>query len=148
MAKVRSDKYKNARPKLEVSDLEDGDFLVLTVAAFGEQQFTDWGSGNRTKITPFLEFEETGEKVLWLTPVQVDYLVEVYGDDTDDWLGQPVCVERHAYTFQGQAGENLWVAAPERWPEMLRAAKVAVPVNLRAKAAPEKKKPVKPGRGK
>lgn len=120
MAKVNADKYGTRSDKLTVDDLE-GDAAVLTVDSFGEKTFTDIAGTTRTqKVTPFLTFRETGDKVLWLNSTQVGYLIERLGDDTDDWMGKPIPVERHEYkSFNGEEGVNLWVSPPERWDDLL-----------------------------
>lgn len=118
--KVRQEKYGNRSPKLTPDDL-DGDFAVLTIAAFAEETFTD-EEGER--VTPCLEFQEMGDKRLWVNGTQVGYLVERLGDETDAWKGQQVPVEKHVSVFRGKRYNKLWIAAPEEWDTMLAQAGV------------------------
>lgn len=119
MGKVNADKYGKSRPKVTIEDLEGGDFMVLKIAGFGEETFSDENVGD--KVTPYLTFEETGEKVHWLNKTQVGYLIARLGDEADRWTGKAVPLEKVQPTYAGKKQpEKLWVAAPESWDQMLR----------------------------
>ena len=121
MAKVNADKYGKGRPKVTIEDLEGGEYIVLTIAKFGEETFNDEVEGQ--KITPYLTFEETGDKVHWLNKTQVGYLIDRLGDDDARWVGKPVPLERHTPEFKGKRQpEKLWVSPPEEWDDLLRQA--------------------------
>jgi hypothetical protein len=115
MAKVREERYGSKRPKLERDDL-DGDVGVLTIAGFDEAKFED---DDGSRVTPFIWFEEMGDKVLFLNKTQVGYIIERLGDESDDWMGQRVPIEKHTATFNGKRHEKLWVSPPEKWDEYL-----------------------------
>ncbi|MCL6507656.1 MAG: hypothetical protein K6T59_11565 [Bryobacteraceae bacterium] len=120
MPKVDPNRYGNRRPKLTLDDLEGGDYIVLTIAAFDEAVFDD-EEGKR--VTPFLEFQETGDKVLFLNATQVRYLVDGFGtDESDEWIGRPIPLEAQTVTFRGKRFEKLYIAPPERWDQLLAAA--------------------------
>ena len=120
--KVNADKYGKSRPKVTVDDLEGGGVIVLVVASFGEETFSDEETGT-SKVTPYLTFEETGEKVHWLNKTQVRYLIDRMGEETDRWTGKPVPLERHTPEFKGKRqAEKLWVSPPESWDEIFRKA--------------------------
>ena len=122
MGKVDRSRYGNARPKLTTDDLEGGDFLVLTIANFGEATISN---EEGTKVTPYLEFRETGDKVHWLNQTQIGYLIDGFGsDESEDWQGHPVPVEKHTAVFRGTSTVKLWVSPPERWAELFKAAGV------------------------
>jgi hypothetical protein len=113
--KVQRDKYGSNTPKLTPDNLE-GEAAVLTVAGFDEQTF-DGEDGKR--VTPFLWFKETGDLVLYINATQIDYLVERLGDESDNWIGKQVPVEKHSSTYKGQRFEKVWVQPPERWDDAI-----------------------------
>lgn len=115
MGKVNQDRYGKSTPKLVPDDI-DGDCVVLTIANFGEETFNDEGV---TRITPYIDFEETGDKVLWLNKTQVGYLIERLGDESDRWKGAPVPIGRHDSQYNGKTHKKLWVMPPERWDDVL-----------------------------
>lgn len=120
MSKVDKSRYGSARPKLTTEDLDGGDFLVLTIATFDEATIT---TEEGSKITPFLEFRETGDKTHWLNQTQIGYLIEGFGtDESDEWIGQPVPIEKHTATYRGTSTVKLWVSPPERWAQLFKAA--------------------------
>lgn len=138
MGKVNLDRYGTSRPKLIVEDLEGGDAIVLTIHSFSEETLNDNVEGER--ISPLLNFEETGDKVHWLNKTQMQYLVEGLGDETDDWEGKKIPLEVTETTFNGKRFKKLWVAAPERWPEYKgEGVKPPKAKPIIAKATPEKK---------
>lgn len=120
MSKVKPEKFGKSRPKVTPDDLEGGDYLVLTIAKFGEEVFTDGETGGTPRPTAYLEFKETGDKVLWLGVTQVRYLVERLGDESDDWIGEKCPVEIVTPTFAGKMQPpKCWVAEPKEWDRML-----------------------------
>ena len=119
---VDPNKFSKARPKIEVTDLEDGDYVVATVAKYDEvaQDF----EGER-RVTPALTFREFGEKVLWLNKTQMQYLVERLGNDADKWTGKRVPLVKKHVKFGDEAHHKVYVATPEEWDDLLAAAEPA-----------------------
>lgn len=129
MARVNKEDFGKQREKLKVEDLEDGaDAIVLTIAGFEIVPFED-------RKAPLLRFEESGDKAYFPNQTSMSHLIEVYGDETDDWMGKPLPLVRHKGTFQGKKFENLQVAAPELWPQLFKDAEVPVPRAMAAKQA-------------
>lgn len=128
---VDPNKFSKARPKIEVGDIEEGDFAVATVAKYDEvaQDF----QGER-RITPALTFREFGDKVLWLNKTQMQYLVERLGNDADKWTGKRVPLVKKRVMFGDEAHEKVYVATPEEWDDLLTAAEPA-PVRKPTKSA-------------
>jgi len=126
MAKVNREMYRNTRPKLMVEDIGDADYIVLTIKEFREDKFDFQG---RKKLAPFLMFEEAGEKVQWLNPEQIQYLIDALGDETDEWIGKRIPIMRHEFSYDGKDGVNLWIASPELWDSLL---------NVKSKKTPKK----------
>lgn len=138
MAKRKADDYGSSRPKVTPDDLEE-DIAILTIVKVEEVTVDDkdMPEGKRKALT--LQFEELGDKVLWLNKTQVDYLIKELGDDDDDWKGQQIPVEKHESQFGRNTYEKVWVCAPEAWDEILEEAGIA-----RKKAKP--RRAVKKGR--
>jgi hypothetical protein len=133
MGKVDAGKYGSARPKILREDLQDGDFIVLTIANFDEATISD-EEGKR--VTPYLEFQETGDKVLWLNKTQVGYLIEgMQSDDSDDWKGKKVPIEKVTNTYNGRKFDKVAIAAPERWEEYFDAAGIGTAKKRKPRAA-------------
>jgi len=138
MPNVDVNKYGSARPKITRDDLQDGDFIILTVANFDEATISD-EEGKR--VTPYLEFAETGDKVLWLNKTQVGFLIEGFGSkDSDDWKGKSVPIEKVTTTYNGRKFDKVAVAAPERWEEYMDAAGLGKPKRKPRAATTKRKK--------
>ncbi len=128
MTKVDTGEGYVREPKWTPEDLEE-EAAVLTVAKYEQFKKKD-GPGMVRKLV----FQDDPEKVHFLNLTQTKYLVEVYGDDTDQWLGKPVpIVVNHGADLQGKRVTNLWVAAPESWNEIFRAAGIPELKTLRPK---------------
>ena len=122
MGKVDPGKYGTSRPKITQEDLADGDFILLTIANFDEATIKD---EEGTRVTAYLEFSETGDKVLWLNKTQLTYLIEGLGsDNSDDWKGKQISVEKITAKYNNRSFPKVAVAAPERWDEYFDAAGV------------------------
>jgi len=130
--RVKQERYGSSRPKLERDDL-DGDVGVLTIAGFDESKFKD---EEGEKVTPFLWFEEMGEKVHFLNKTQVGYVIERLGEESDDWVGERIPIEKITTTYNGKRFEKLWVSPPEKWDEYLgtRKRRAKVPTAKRGRA--------------
>lgn len=114
MAKVNPKEMKRQRDKLVPEDLEGGEAIALTIASVEHVKFDD-----RKALA--ITFEETGEKSLWPNGTSAGYIVEVYGDEDDDWIGRPLPIMVKSGTFNGEAFTNLQVPAPELWNAILEA---------------------------
>src|SRR5215472_4975662 len=61
--------------------------LVLTIAGVAPEEFrTDEG----TEMKPVMHFREASVKPMVLNRINAVVLADLYGDDTDGWLGRPV----------------------------------------------------------
>ena len=131
--KVNPNEYSRNRPTLNVEDLED-EAAVLTCSAVEEVDLPDSDAPGGVRKSLLLKFEESEDKALWLNKTQIDYLIERLGDDSDDWIGQHIPVEKHETTFRGKTHHKVWVSPPESWDEMLEAAGVTPPRKAKSKA--------------
>lgn len=116
MAIINPKEFSKRRPKLTIEDFEGGDASALTIAEV-EMIKTDDEDGKRTSLV--ITFSETGEKAYWPNASSIGIIVEEYGKDSDDWIGKPLPLMRHQGTFKGKAYDNLQVAAPEFWQEVI-----------------------------
>lgn len=132
--KVDPREHARARPKLTVDDLEGNDATVLMLESVEEVKGTE-------KKYLVMKFQETGDKVLYPNVSSVRFIIEFYGDDLDDWVGQPIAVHRSTGTYNDKAFENVQVPAPESWPEIFRGLGMRAPTPRNAPAPP----PVKRG---
>lgn len=138
--KVSANDFGKSRPKLEPSDLlEEAAILLLATAEPLEIDDDEADSGKRHSLA--VTFEETGEKTLWLNKTQVEAMVAYYGDDTDNWVGKPVPVEKAKVKFANDTYHKVRICAEDDWADVFRAANRKMPRRVDAEAVAAK--PVK-----
>jgi hypothetical protein len=120
MSKRSAKDYRRSRERLELADFGGEESMVLTLAAAEDVLFEDEGKPRKSLV---LTFEEFDGKSFFTNETQVTYLIEMLGDDDEDWIGEMIPIERHVGKFRGKEFEKLWVAAPERWPTLLKGVK-------------------------
>lgn len=125
---VNPDAYGTARPKVEPDDLE-ADVAVLTIVEFEEVEVDDPSTESGKRMSGFLTFQETGEKVVWLNKTAITALVEYYGNDPDKWEGEPCPVERTKGTAFGKPYFKVNVVSKDAWHEWID--DIAPPVRRR-----------------
>ncbi len=120
MSKVDSSEFGSARPKIEWDDLEEDVAVVKLVGVErGEVDDADKPSGKRATL--MLITEELGDKVLYLNKTQIDYLIAGLGsDDTDDWVGQQIPIERKRVPFGKESHKKVWVVHDSDWAEYMK----------------------------
>jgi len=89
-----TEKYTK-NPFLKGEDLEEGERIVVTIKTAEEVTFP---SGD---TVPVIEFMELDQK-LTLNKTRIKKLVELLGDDTDEWLGQRISLYQVDVTYQGK----------------------------------------------
>lgn len=100
--RINKGDFSNRRPKLEQEHLTD-DVAILTIAEADVLTVEE-----RQAIV--LSFEETGDHVLWPNGTEVNILIDFIGDDTDEWIGKRVAVEKVTRTYKGQAFDKVAIA--------------------------------------
>lgn len=120
MGKVNAEKFSKRRPKVEVDDLQGGNFIVAHITAYEEVAVDQDGE---KKLVPCLRFQEFGDKNLWLNKTQVQYLVDRLGDESDRWMGKPVPLVKATVNYGDERHIKVMVATPEEWDDLLTAAK-------------------------
>lgn len=118
MSKVNPDAYGTARPKVMPDDLEE-DVAVLTIVEYEEVEVDDPSTESGKRMSGFLTFQETGEKVCWLNKTAITALVQYYGDDSDDWEGQDCPVEKVKGIAFKKSYHKVNVVPADAWPEYI-----------------------------
>lgn len=118
MAKVNPEEHRKSRSKLSLDDLDGGDQTALTMVNAEEVETKNDDGSPRKSLA--ITFEETGDKVYWPNVTSLKAIIEVYGDDTDDWTGNPLALARNEGTFNGKPYENIQVAPLSLWAAILK----------------------------
>ena len=92
---------------LKGSDLEQGEFLPVTVEAVSEHTFP---SGDESIVVKFLELD----KRLVLNKTRRDKLIEMLGSDDEEWLGHRITLYPVDVSFQGKTTVGVAIGAVPR----------------------------------
>lgn len=144
---VNSDDYGKTTPKLTPDDLE-GEVVVLTLATFDEVEVEDPEQDSGKRRSPFLTFQETGDKRLWINKGQVDTLIARLGNDADRWAGQPIPVEAKDVKFGNTTYHKVVVVEPKHWDGYLADAGLARPTTRATTPVTAKRAAKGKGKGK
>lgn len=104
-----TEKYTKS-PFLKGDDLEEGERTILTIKTAEEVSFP---SGDTAPVLTFLEIDQK----LTLNKTRVKKLVEILGDDTDEWLGKKIALYPIDVQYNGKTMPGIAVAAPPRKPK-------------------------------
>jgi hypothetical protein len=119
MAKVDPNAHGSARPKLTVDDLEE-DVALLKIASYEEAEIDDTEAPDGKRMIAMLFFEETGDKAMYLNKTQLEYLIEgLDSDDSDDWAGHVIPVEKRSGSYRGRKYEKVHVCDPDEWEDYM-----------------------------
>ena len=143
MAKLNSSNYNPARPKLTPEMLE-GTAAILTVTNAEEIDITDPNRKDGFRKALAVNFEETGEATMWPNATMSQTLIQMLGDDTDEWIGKLVPVEARHVRWGGEVHHKVCIIEAREWKDAFKEAEVAYPyktfVQSASKAAPKKAK--------
>jgi hypothetical protein len=123
MGKINPADFGSSTPKLGPDDLE-GDAAMLTIATFETVEVDDEEAEGGKRNAATLTFKETDDKVLWLNKGMVESLVEQLGDDSDNWIGRVIPVEKYVARYRGQKYNKVRVVPSEEWPKAFKEAGV------------------------
>jgi hypothetical protein len=98
-----TEKYTSS-PFLKGDDLEEGERTIATIKSAEEVSFP---SGDTVPVLEFLELDQK----LTLNKTRVKKLVEILGDDTDEWIGRKISIYRIDVQFNGKSMPGVAVAA-------------------------------------
>lgn len=101
-----TEKYTK-NPFLKGEDLEEGERTVVTIKTAEEVNFP---SGDTVPVLSFLELEQK----LTLNKTRIKKLVELLGDDTDEWIGQKISLFQVDVQYQGKIMPGVAVAGPPK----------------------------------
>lgn len=96
-----------ASPFVKGDDLEEGERTVVTIKTAEEVNFP---SGDTVPVLEFLELEQK----LTLNKTRIKKLVELMGEDTDEWIGKKISIYRIDVQYQGKTMPGIAVAAPPK----------------------------------
>lgn len=90
----------------------NGDATVVTIAEVNTPKV-----GGVQKVV--IVYEEYPHHSYWLNATMTDYMVAVLGDDTDEWKGERVPLEKIMVEnpTTGEPVERLYVMPPREWPD-------------------------------
>ena len=121
MGRINPEEFGGSTPKLTPDDLE-GDYAILVLSGFEKVNVPDeeQEGGSRTSAT--ITFEETEDKVVWLNRGQIETLCAQLGEDSDDWTGKQVPVEKYTAKFRGKEYPKVRVMPAEEWDRAFKEA--------------------------
>lgn len=88
---------------LKSADL-NGKETVVTINSIEIESFKEEDGTKKKKV--ILAFDELDQKLI-VNTTNRDVLVELYGDDTDDWVGQKISLYVTKTTFAGKRVDGL-----------------------------------------
>ncbi len=118
MTKVQRDRLGTAAPKVTWGDLEE-DVTLVTIADYEEGEVDDAEKEDGVRKTAFLTFDELGDKRLYLNVTQVDFLIEAFGDNSEDWIGKKVPLEKTKKRFGKVTYEKIWIVPFSEWDDYM-----------------------------
>lgn len=151
MTRVEPDRHGTAKPKLGPDDIEE-DVAVLEIAEYSEMEVDDPNAESGKRMSAYLTFQETGEKVVWLNKTALTALVHYYGDESDNWIEQPCPVERVQGTAFGKSYSKVAVVPVDSWSEYIdgltppRAAKQPTRKTVKRRKTAKRRKTTKRGK--
>lgn len=96
-------------PYIKGDDLPEGEKVVVTIKSAEEVTFPQSGD-----TVPVLEFLELDQK-LTLNRTRVAKLVELFGEETDEWIGQRIALFSIPVSYKGQSSMSVAIGkAPAR----------------------------------
>lgn len=114
MGKIDLEKYKQSSDIVSPDDIEGN--AIVTIAEFNDGERKD-----KEGMWALLKFEELEDKIMWLNDAALETLVEKFGDDTDDWIGEQIPIE----TYSTKNGERVRIMASEEWEQAFKDAGVS-----------------------
>ncbi|PYJ11253.1 MAG: hypothetical protein DMF06_03315 [Verrucomicrobia bacterium] len=101
-----TEKYTK-NPFLKGEDLEEGERQVVTIKTAEEVSFP---SGDTVPVLSFMELEQK----LTLNKTRIKKLVELLGEDTDEWVGKKIALYPVDVQYNGKTMAGVAVGAPPK----------------------------------
>jgi hypothetical protein len=118
---------------LKAGDLPEGQFIGVTIDRVEMVNVAAEGTPPEEKPVLFFVGKEKG---LVLNRTNSSAIEEVYGDETDDWHGQPVKIFATTTSFQGKNVACIRIQVPKRAAAASRTPAAAPARRVVAAAAP------------
>ena len=122
MSKVNLKDYGTKSEKITIEDLEQ-DVAILTLDTVDEVDVDDEESATGKRRSMVLSFVELAGKVLWPNRTQIATLIAKLGDDSDNWIGAKVPVEKARVPFKGKMFDKVRIVAAPEWDQYLKPSK-------------------------
>lgn len=126
------DRLGGSAPKVTQADLEE-DVAILLIAGYDEDEIPDQDSEDGKRFVAFITFQELGDKRLYLNKTAATTLIERYGQDADQWAGNPCPVEKVVRKFGKQKYEKVDIVPDEEWDEYIEPPKRSRPTAKKTK---------------
>lgn len=97
-----TEKYTQS-PYIKGDDLEEGERTIVTIKTAEEVSFP---SGDTVPVISFLELEQK----LTLNKTRIKKLVELLGDDTDEWIGKRIAIYSIDVQYNGKTMPGVAIA--------------------------------------
>ena len=94
-------------------DIEDGERIIVTIEQAYEHTFEQNGD-----VRPALDFLEI-EQSLSLNKTNTKKLIDLFGNDPDDWQGKQISLIRNPQSFNGKFGVLVGAPPKKRGPTLL-----------------------------
>lgn len=139
---VNSDSYNPNRAKVEPSDLE-GTAALLVIVNADEIDINDPSRVEGFRKAVVLQFEEPAGKALWPNATMTQTLIQMLGNDLDEWTGKIVPVEARNVRFGRDTYYKVCVIESREWEAAFKEAGAPYPYQrfapVEKQAAPKKK---------
>lgn len=94
-------------PYIKGEDLDEGERLVVTIQSAEEVTFP---SGDTVPVVKFLETEQK----LTLNKTRIRKMVEMLGDDPEEWVGQQIALYPVPVQYNGKSSMGVAIAPPKK----------------------------------
>ena len=126
MAKLNPNNYNPVRPKLTPEMLE-GTAAILTITNAEEIDIIDPNRSGGFRKALAVNFEETGEATMWPNATMSQTLIQMLGEDTDEWIGKAVPVESRHVRWGGETHHKVCIIEAREWKDAFKEAGVSYP---------------------
>lgn len=99
--------YKNNSEYLKAEDIGSEMWTVTIYSA----EVKSWDNGDRKVV---LEFNELENKAMPLNLTNSRAIAEIYGGDTDNWIGKEIMLFTMPVDYQGKMVQAIRIRAPQK----------------------------------
>lgn len=127
------------RPALRAEQIEGANAAVLTITGVRSGNIPDIKAPGGSRFTVRISVEEFPDHQFYCNPAGVTALIEKYGEEDQDWIGQqlPVVVKNVQNPVSKRWGSALHVAPLNEWEGVLDGTGAVDTTDEPAKPAPK-----------